>query len=91
MTTRPTTRQRASLFCYADKTADELCFLAEWLFEHRKDDWSSKPFDYPKYGGLPRKFRKKLSSATVDLIQNNLYKLPDVKSPREVLEWLMHI
>lgn len=42
---------------------------AEYLWENRKIISGDGVFDYPDYGGLPRRCASKLSPGTVDWIQ----------------------
>jgi len=43
---------------------------AEYLWQNRKDlNTEDKVFDYPDYGGLPKRCSGRLTSGTVDWIQ----------------------
>jgi hypothetical protein len=42
-----------------------------WMINNTKTMQKHEQFDYPEYGGMPHKLSSKLSSWTVDLIQDN--------------------
>lgn len=53
--------------------------MVDFLWSNRKNllnEYNEWEFDYPNYGGLPKKISNKLSGEAVDRIQN-LFQFPD--------------
>jgi len=70
--------------------------VCAWLFEHRNDDQFNRgldlclrDFDYPEYGGMPKRLANRLSSDMVDRIQEHQGDLRNVRSPATIVGWFV--
>lgn len=69
--------------------------LIEYLWKHRKElmanaEYDSNygipyiDFDYPDYGGLPKKISNRLYSSHVDIIQEHLFNMLNISKTKRV-------
>lgn len=60
-----------------------------WILENRKTLFQHETFDFPEYGGMPKKLSRKLSSEMVDRIQMEWYNLDQLTSMKKLCEKLL--
>ena len=63
--------------------------VVQWLWINRKDLSKQDYFDFPDYCGMPKHLSNKLSSQTVDRIQDHFDSFKNIRSPRTIIAWLV--
>lgn len=80
-----------------NKLVDVYFEVALWLYENRNslkekfeadDYWI---FDYPDYGGMPKKLSNQLNSALVDRIQDKFDEIYEARSFKQIVECLVYL
>lgn len=77
---------------FAKHTSKKLKYAKEvftWMINNTKTMQQHEEFDFPEYGGMPKKLSFKLSSETVDLIQDNWATVRQNKSMKYLVDCLL--
>jgi len=77
---------------FAKNTSRQLKYAEQvftWMVNNTKTMQKYEEFDFPEYGGMPHNLSSKLSSWTVDLIQDNWDTVKKNKSMKYLVDSLL--